>query len=128
LNKHSWHSTGDIPTFIGVKSDGKLPDIENTLEMDMRFCDERTTVLNGKEMKEESKMQVNEIQLKVIALGLVPVFLILTFALPKTASTAILLGSVMITGFVVCFIGMSMQKQEAKNDEDLLEIPPKKRS
>jgi hypothetical protein len=73
-------------------------------------------------------MQVNEIQLKVIALGLVPVFLILTFALPKTASTAILLGSVMITGFVVCFIGMSMQKQEAKNDEDLLEIPPKKRS
>jgi high-affinity K+ transport system ATPase subunit B len=79
-------------------------------------------------MREESKMQVNEIQLKVIAIGLVPVFLILTFALPKTTSTAILLGIVMITGFVVCFIGMSMHKQEAKKDEDLLAIPPKKRS
>jgi len=49
-------------------------------------------------------MQVNEIQLKVIAIGLVPVFLILTFVLPKTASTAILLGIVMITGFLVCLI------------------------
>jgi hypothetical protein len=28
--------------------------------------------------------------------------------------------------FVVCFIGMSMQKQEAEGDEDLLAIPPKK--
>jgi len=71
-------------------------------------------------------MRVNEIQMKVIAIGLVPVFLILAFALPKTASTAILLGVVMITGFVVCFIGMSMQKQEAKEHEDLLAIPPKK--
>jgi hypothetical protein len=71
-------------------------------------------------------MRVNEIQMKVIAIGLVPVFLILAFALPKTASTAILLGAVMITGFVVCFIGMSMQKQEAKEHEDLLAIPPKK--
>lgn len=79
-------------------------------------------------MGEESKMQVNETQLKVIAIGLVPVFLILTFALPKTASTAILLGVVMITGFVVCFIGMSMQKQETKKADDLLAIPPKKRS
>ena len=79
-------------------------------------------------MREESKMHVNEIQLKVIAIGLVPVFLILTFALQKTASTAILLGIVMITGFVVCFIGMSMQKQEAKEADDLLAIPPKERS
>jgi len=79
-------------------------------------------------MRKDSKMHVNEIHLKVIAIGLVPVFLILTFALPKTASTAILLGIVMITGFVVCFIGMSMQKQESKRDEDLLAIPPKKRS
>jgi hypothetical protein len=79
-------------------------------------------------MREESKMHVNEIQLKVIAIGLVPVFLILTFALPKTASTAILLGVVMIAGFAVCFIGMSRLKQDAKKDEDLLAIPPKKRS
>ena len=66
--------------------------------------------------------------MKIIAIGLVPVFLILTFALPKTATTAILLGIVMITGFVVCFIGMSMQRKEARENEDLLEIPPKKRT
>jgi hypothetical protein len=73
-------------------------------------------------------MHINEMQMKIIAIGLVPVFLILTFALPKTASTAILLGIVMITGFVVCFIGMSMQRKEAKENEDLLAIPPKKKS
>jgi len=72
-------------------------------------------------------MHINEMQMKLIAIGLVPVFLILTFALPKTASTAILLGIVMITGFVVCFIGMSMQRNEAREKQDLLEIPPKKR-
>jgi hypothetical protein len=66
-------------------------------------------------------------QMKIIAIGLVPVFLILTFALPKTATTAILLGIVMITGFAVCFIGMSMQRKEAREDQNLLEIPPKKR-
>ncbi len=71
-------------------------------------------------------MQVNEIHMKIIAIGLVPVFLILTFVLPKTATTVILLGAVMITGFVVCFIGMSMPKQEVKEHEDLLSIPPKK--
>ena len=71
-------------------------------------------------------MQVKEVQMKVIAIGLVPIFLILAFVLPKTATTAILSGVVMITGFVICFIGMSMQKQEAKEIEDLLAIPPKK--
>ena len=71
-------------------------------------------------------MHVQEIQLKIIAIGLVPVFLILAFALPKTATTAILLGAVMFTGFVVIFIGMSMQKKDANEHEDLLAIPPKK--
>jgi hypothetical protein len=71
-------------------------------------------------------MQVTDVHMKAIALGLVPVFLILTFALPKTASSDVLSGVVMITGFVVCFIGMLMQKQEAKENEDLLAIPPKK--
>ena len=71
-------------------------------------------------------MHVTETQLKIIAIGLVPVFLILAFALPKTAATAILLGVVMIIGFVVCFIGMSMQKKEEKEHDDLLAIPPKK--
>jgi hypothetical protein len=71
-------------------------------------------------------MHVNEMHMKVIALGLIPVFLILVFVLPKTAFTDILAGIVLITGFVVCFIGMSMQKGEAKENEDLLAIPPKK--
>lgn len=72
-------------------------------------------------------MQVSETQLKIIAIGLVPVFLILTFAMPKTVYTDILLGVVMLTGVVVIFIGMSMQKkQEAQERDDLLAIPPKK--
>jgi len=76
--------------------------------------------------REESKMHINEIQMKIIAIGLVPIFLILSFVLPKTTTTAILLGVVMIAGFVVCFIGMSGQNQEEKEHEDLLTIPPKK--
>lgn len=71
-------------------------------------------------------MQVKEIHMKIIAIGLAPIFLLLTFAMPKTAITAVLLGVVMITGFVVCFIGISMQKKEAKDHENLLAIPPKK--
>ena len=70
-------------------------------------------------------MHVNEMHMKVIALVLIPVFLILVFLLPKTAFTDILAGIVMITGVVVCFIGMSMQKKEAKDPDDLLAIPPK---
>jgi len=71
-------------------------------------------------------MHVSETQLKIIAIGLVPVFLILTFALPKTPFSAILSGVVMIAGFVIIFIGMSMQKQEMREHDDLLAIPPKK--
>jgi hypothetical protein len=71
-------------------------------------------------------MHVNESHLKIIALVLVPVFLILSFALPGTASTAILSGGVMIAGVAICFIGLSMQKQQAKDNDDLLAIPPKK--
>jgi hypothetical protein len=71
-------------------------------------------------------MHVTEIQLKIIAIGLVPVFIILTFALPKTTTTIILLGAVMLAGFVVCYIGMSMQKKDAHEHDDLLALPPKK--
>jgi hypothetical protein len=71
-------------------------------------------------------MQVTETQLKIIAIALVPVFIILTFALPKTGTTVILLGAVMFTGFVVCYIGLSMQKKEAQEQDDLLALPPKK--
>jgi hypothetical protein len=71
-------------------------------------------------------MKIKEIHMKIIAIGLVPVFLILTIALPNTATTAILLGGIMITALVVSFIGMSLQKKEAEEPDDLLAIPPKK--
>jgi len=81
---------------------------------------------NRKEKREDTTMKIKEVHMKIIAIGLIPVFLILAFALPGTASTAILLGCIMITAFVVTFIGMSMQKKEAKEPDDLLAIPPKK--
>ncbi len=71
-------------------------------------------------------MKIKEIHMKIIAIGLVPVFLILTIALPATTGTSILLGGIMLTALVVAFIGMSMQKKEAKETDDLLAIPPKK--
>ena len=71
-------------------------------------------------------MKIKEIHMKIIAIGLVPVFLILAFALPNTAGTAIQLGGIMIAVLVVSFTGMSMQKKEAKEPDDLLAIPPKK--
>ena len=37
-------------------------------------------------------MNIKEIHMKIIAIGLLPVFLILAFALPNTTGTAILLG------------------------------------
>ena len=83
----------------------------------------------GKRRGKESTMKIKEIHMKIIAIGLVPVFLILAFALPNTATKAILLGGIMFTAFVVTFIGMSMQKKEAKEakePDDLLAIPPKK--
>jgi hypothetical protein len=84
------------------------------------------TCFNQERYEGEIKTHVNEIHLKVIALGLVLVFVILSFALPKTASTTILLGVVMIAGVAVSFIGMSMHKQDAEDHDDLLAVPPKK--
>jgi Flp pilus assembly protein TadB len=92
----------------------------------MRFWNEQTTTIYRTARRRESTMKIKEIHMKIIAIGLVPVFLILAFALPNTASTAILLGGIMITVLVVSFIGMSMQKKEAKEPDDLLAIPPKK--
>jgi galactitol-specific phosphotransferase system IIC component len=71
-------------------------------------------------------MKIKEIHMKIIAIGLLPVFLILAFALPFTASKVLLLGGIMVTAFVVSYIGMSMEKKEAKEPDDLLAIPPKK--
>jgi len=71
-------------------------------------------------------MKIKEIHMKIIAIGLLPVFLILAITLPNTVTKAILLGCIMITALVVSFIGKSMQKKDANEDDDLLAIPPKK--
>ena len=92
----------------------------------MRFCNERIIVFQEKRIGRESGMKIKEIHMKIIAIGLFPVFLILTFALPNTTSKILLLGGIMVTAFVVSYIGMSMQKKEEKEPDDLLAIPPKK--
>lgn len=71
-------------------------------------------------------MHVTQVQLKMIAIGLIPVFLILSIIMPKTTATTILLAIVMITAIVISIIGWSMQKRETGKDEDLLAVPPKK--
>ena len=71
-------------------------------------------------------MKIKEIHMKIIAIGLFPVFLILALTLPDTTTKAILLGCIMITALVVSYMGKSMQKKEADEPDDLLAIPPKK--
>jgi hypothetical protein len=74
----------------------------------------------------ESTMNIKEIHMKIIAIGLLPIFLILSFVLPNTPTTAILLGGIMLTAIIATFMGMSMHKKEEKTEDDLLAIPPKK--
>jgi len=71
-------------------------------------------------------MKIQEIHMKIIAIGLLPVFVILSFTLPNTLTKTILLGGIMITVLAVVFIGKSMQKKEAHEHDDLLAIPPKR--
>jgi hypothetical protein len=71
-------------------------------------------------------VKIKEIHMKIIALGLLPVFLILAIILPNTTGKIILLGGIMVTAFVVSYIGMSMEKKGEKEPDDLLAIPPKK--
>ena len=71
-------------------------------------------------------MNVTHDQLKMIAIGLIPVFFILLFIMPKNTTTDILLAIVMITALVISFIGWSMEKREAGPEDDLLAIPPKR--
>jgi hypothetical protein len=71
-------------------------------------------------------MKIKEIHMKIIAIGLIPVFLILASTLPDTTGKSLLLGGIMITVLVVSYLGMSMQKKEPKEPDDLLAIPPKK--
>jgi len=71
-------------------------------------------------------MHVTQVQLKMIALGLIPVFFILTFIMPKNTTTDIMLAAVLITAIAISVIGWSMEKREAVVEEDdLLAIPPK---
>ncbi len=62
----------------------------------------------------------------MIAIGLIPVFLILTIIMPSSPTTTILLGVVVLTVIVITYIGWSMEKKEAMEGDDLLAIPPKK--
>ncbi len=71
-------------------------------------------------------MKIQEIHMKIIAIGLLPIFLILASTLPDTPGKPLLLGGIIITVLVVSYIGMSMQKKEAKEPDDLLAIPPRK--
>lgn len=72
-------------------------------------------------------MHVTQVQLKMIAIGLIPVFFILSAILQDSTMKTILLAGVVFIALVIMFIGYSMEKREAKNEEeDLLAIPPKK--
>ncbi|MDP3564219.1 MAG: hypothetical protein Q8R70_06975 [Methanoregula sp.] len=71
-------------------------------------------------------MQITQVQLKMISIGLIPVFLLLSIFMPKTTTTTILLAVVLITALVISYIGWSMEKREAGADDDLLALPPKR--
>jgi len=71
-------------------------------------------------------MRVSQVQLKMIALVLIPVFLILTLLMPKTTTTAILSAVVMITAIAISITGWVLQKRETGVDDDLLAVPPKR--
>ena len=62
----------------------------------------------------------------MIAIGLIPVFVILTIIMPKSTTTNILLAIVMLTAIGISLIGRSMEKREAGKENDLLAIPPKR--
>jgi hypothetical protein len=71
-------------------------------------------------------VQVTQDQLKMTVIGLIPVFFIISVFMPRTFTTDILLGLVVLTALVISFIGWSMEKREKGSDEDLLAIPPKR--
>ena len=71
-------------------------------------------------------MNVTQVQLKMIAIGLIPVFFILSIIMPNNTTTTILLAILVLIAIVISYIGWSMEKREAVEDDDLLAIPPKK--
>ncbi len=70
-------------------------------------------------------MHITQLQLKLIAVGLIPVFFILSFILPESTTTTIILALVMLSAVGISLIGMRMEKQETGPEDDLLAIPPK---
>ncbi|MDP3395558.1 MAG: hypothetical protein Q8S57_02650 [Methanoregula sp.] len=92
----------------------------------MSPCGKPTTVSLGERSGIGSAMQVTQVQLKMIVIGLIPVFLILTVIMPSNTITTILLAAVVLTAIVITYIGWSMEKREAKGDDDLLALPKKK--
>jgi Flp pilus assembly protein TadB len=83
-------------------------------------------LFTGEKRTRASKMTIKEIHMKIIAVGLFPIFIILAVTLPNTITKALLLGGIMLAVLVVSFIGKLMQKKEANEHDDLLAIPPKK--
>jgi hypothetical protein len=71
-------------------------------------------------------MNVTQVQLKMIAIGLIPVFFILSAIMPDSIYKTILLAGVVIIALVIMYIGWSLEKQEAGEHDDLLALPPKK--
>ncbi len=71
-------------------------------------------------------MNIKELHLKLIAIGLLPIFIILTITLPDSTTKTAILGGIVFTAFVVSYIGMSMQRKEPNEHDELLAIPPKK--
>ncbi|MEI7857160.1 MAG: hypothetical protein WCH85_06620 [Methanomicrobiales archaeon] len=71
-------------------------------------------------------MHITQVQLKMIAIGLIAIFLILPFIMPNSTTTSILLAVVMIAALVIALIGWLMEKRDAGKNEDLLTIPPKR--
>jgi hypothetical protein len=71
-------------------------------------------------------MKITEIHMKIIAVGLIPIFLVLSSILPDTTGKTLLLGGILVTVLVVAYLGMSMHRKEAQEPDDLLAVPPKK--
>ena len=69
-------------------------------------------------------MHVTQVQLKI---GLIPVFFIISAIVQDSTTKTILLAVVVFIALVIMYLGWSMEKREAKNEEeDLLALPPKK--
>jgi L-asparagine transporter-like permease len=62
----------------------------------------------------------------MIAIGLIPVFFILSVIMQDSTTKTILSAVVVIIALVIMYIGWSMEKRDAGKHDDLLAIPPKK--